>query len=215
MFKNILDSLEDTHVWELAQRITSEQELLDLGLKVLQLRVNKIKSSLYNKGDIELAAHEALRIWRNIQKTPQEAYWNLRRGLLDHGWKQLANELLPKIPHKATSTQSRNLSQESESISSNVLEQTKPPVPIEVDVVLLPPTDYPPTTASSTETLEQIEPPTTASITDGQPIIAPPTTDSTTVQIAPAADDESVGSSLLESSLPESKLIFLKSSVVL
>ena len=90
---DILDSLEDTHLWELAQRITSEKELLDLGLNVLHLPEYKIKSSLHNKKDIELAAHEALSTWRKDQISSEEAYKNLHTALCDQGWRQLAGEL--------------------------------------------------------------------------------------------------------------------------
>ena len=93
LLKNILDSLTDTHLWELAQRITSEQELRDLGLRVLHLPGYKVDSVLQNKRDIELAAHEALKTWRKRWETPQEAYQNLYKGLCKLGWRWLAGEL--------------------------------------------------------------------------------------------------------------------------
>ena len=91
--ENILDSLTDTHLWELAQRITSEQELRDLGLKVLHLPGDKVDLVLHNKKDIELAAHEALKTWRKRWETPQEAYQNLYKGLWNLEWRWLAVEL--------------------------------------------------------------------------------------------------------------------------
>ena len=80
-------------MWELAQRITSEKELLDLGLNILHLPEYKIKSSLHNNKDIELAAHEALSNWRKNQCSSEEAYKNLHTALCDHGWRQRAEEL--------------------------------------------------------------------------------------------------------------------------
>ena len=100
--KNILDSLEDTHLWELAQRITSEQALRDLGLKALRLPGYKVDTVLYNRRDIELAAHEALKTWRDNQETPQEAYQNLYNCLCKLGWKRLAGELEKWVKHTSS-----------------------------------------------------------------------------------------------------------------
>ena len=196
--------MEDTQLWELAERITSEQELRDLGLNVLRLPGYKVDSALYNKKDIELAAHETLKTWMKNQETPKVVYQNLHRGLSNHGRRQLANELLPQISDKPSSSQSRNPNPEPESIPSSVWEATEPPVPFEVDVVVIPLADNSPTTASKTDTLQKTASPTTS------------TTDValTTVQIAHAADDRSVASSL-PALLPESKLIYLNKSVVL
>ena len=85
--------LGDDHVWMLAERITSKQDLLDLGLKVLHLPGFTIDSSLYNQRDIELAANAALDLWRKNQRTPEEAYENLHQALLDNEWRNLAEEL--------------------------------------------------------------------------------------------------------------------------
>ena len=76
----MLGSLEDTHLWELAQRITSEQELRDLGLKILRLPGYKVKSALYNKRDIELAAYETLETWMENQINRKKTYRNLYNG---------------------------------------------------------------------------------------------------------------------------------------
>ena len=100
--ENILGSLEEKHLRALAKRITSEQDILDLDLNVLQLPGYKVDSALYNKRDIELATYEAPKTWRNKQDSPKEAYENLRRDLLDHGWKQLANELREWVTHSST-----------------------------------------------------------------------------------------------------------------
>ena len=61
-------SLEDTHVWELAKRITSEKKLRDLGLNILRLPRYLIDSALNNNKTIELAAYETLETWREKQE---------------------------------------------------------------------------------------------------------------------------------------------------
>ena len=93
--------LEDAHVWLLANRITSKQELLDLGLKVLQLPGFTIDSSLYNQKDIELAANAALDLWRKKFLCPEEAYKTLHQAFLDQEWKNLAEELRFWVEGKA------------------------------------------------------------------------------------------------------------------
>ena len=93
--------LEDAHIWELAKRITSKQDLLDLGLKVLERHGFTIDSALYNQKDIELAAHKTLNDWRLEFLSPKEAYKKLHQAFLDHGWKNLAEELRLWVEGKA------------------------------------------------------------------------------------------------------------------
>ena len=86
-------SLEDEHIWELAQRIGDVHQLLDLGLKVLRIPGFKIQSALTNKKDIELAAYQALMTWDSNQNNRCEAYTNLLSGLRSNGFKDLAGKL--------------------------------------------------------------------------------------------------------------------------
>ena len=88
-----LGSLEDEHIWKLAERITSEQQLKDLGLKVLQIRDFKIESALTDKRNINPAAHRVLQTWVSGQNNPCEAYTNLVSGLRSNELNALAGEL--------------------------------------------------------------------------------------------------------------------------
>ena len=88
-----LGSLEDEHIWKLAERITNEQQLNDLGLKVLKIPGFKIESALTDKKSINLAAHLALKTWASDQNNRCEAYTNLVLGLRSNGFKDLAGKL--------------------------------------------------------------------------------------------------------------------------
>ena len=86
--------MEDAHLWELAQRITSTQDLLDLGLKVLKLPDYKVESALSSKKEVELAAHRTLQIWIRKQTNRYEAYRTLVTSLKSCGMHQLAAQLM-------------------------------------------------------------------------------------------------------------------------
>ena len=88
-----LGSLEDEHIWKLAERITDEQQLIDLGLKVLKIPGFKIESALTDKKSINLAAHVALETWARDQNNRCEAYTNLVSALRSNGFKDLAGKL--------------------------------------------------------------------------------------------------------------------------
>ena len=88
-----LGSLEDEHIWKLAERITDEQQLNDIGLKVLHIPSSKIESSLTDKKNINLAARSVLRTWVSDQNNRCEAYTNLVSGLGSNGFKDLARKL--------------------------------------------------------------------------------------------------------------------------
>ena len=83
------DSLTDTHLRKLSDRITNEEDLQDLILNVLKLPEYKIDSSLDSKKGIQYAAYAALKTWKMEQPTPEGAYISLSTALQNHGWKNL------------------------------------------------------------------------------------------------------------------------------
>ena len=88
-----LGSLTDVHIWKLAERITNEQQLNDLGIKVLKIRDFKIQSALTDKKSINLAAHRVLQTWVSGQNNRCDAYTNLVSGLRSNAFNALAGEL--------------------------------------------------------------------------------------------------------------------------
>ena len=58
-----LGSLEDVHILELSKRITNEPDLMELGVKILQLPDFIVKTALYNKKEIQSATHEIISDW--------------------------------------------------------------------------------------------------------------------------------------------------------
>ena len=90
----LLGYLTDVHMWELAQRITNEEELQQLCVNVLQVHSFNITTPRREeKDDISFIAREALKIWIKKQPTREEAYAKLYSALSNHGEKQLAEEL--------------------------------------------------------------------------------------------------------------------------
>ena len=75
-------SLQDDHIWNLAQRISHEAEIWTLGHQALKLSGNKI-TSIWNKHrpDTNLAAHELLQQWSLQYETQTEAYTSLCSAL--------------------------------------------------------------------------------------------------------------------------------------
>ena len=93
MFVDFLSgSLRDSHIWDLAQRVVSEEDLLSLGRDVLQFPEYVVRSALSNNR-YAIRALQALEIWRKNQGTPEKAYRLLYRALRDTGWRQFAKEL--------------------------------------------------------------------------------------------------------------------------
>ena len=89
----LLGYLTDVHIWELAQRITSEVELQQLRVNILEIRNFKDTIPRHQPKDaISCLAREALKIWMKKQ-SPEEAYRNLFYALQNHGEKRLAEEL--------------------------------------------------------------------------------------------------------------------------
>ena len=89
--------LEYAHLWEVAQRITDENELQHLGLKILKVRENKVASALYNKRNIQGAALVVLKTWYDSQESRQEAYRSLYTELVNNGRQLWAKELKQSV----------------------------------------------------------------------------------------------------------------------
>ena len=87
-------SLQDDHIWNLAQKITNEAEIWTLGLQVLKLLGDKI-GSIWNKHkpDTNLAARELLQQWSLQYKTQTEAYTSLCSALEEAELADLAAHL--------------------------------------------------------------------------------------------------------------------------
>ena len=95
--------MEDTHLLEIAQKITSKSELRHLGLNILKVPANKIDSALTNERDIEEAALVVLKTWYHNQESRQEAYRNLYTELVNNRRQLWANELKQSVTGKTDS----------------------------------------------------------------------------------------------------------------
>ena len=95
---------------DLSHRITSEKDLVEVGVKSLKLPDFIIKSALYNHKDINSAAHDVFRSWRQKQNNDQEAYITLKAFFRQHGFNNLA-AVLDREP--TTASPIFTLSQES------------------------------------------------------------------------------------------------------
>ena len=90
----LLGCLKDAHLLDLSRRITSTNDLEDLGLNILQFDDYQVDNAKCDgKNSINKAAHELLKKWRNNQVTREAAFSNLYRALRNHGWKHLAGLL--------------------------------------------------------------------------------------------------------------------------
>ena len=87
--------LKDEHLVSLSQRITSEKEPLELGVKGLKLEDFIIKSALFNhKQDIQSAVYDVLSSWVKQYESREEAFGHLQTALKRCNMKLLADELL-------------------------------------------------------------------------------------------------------------------------
>ena len=94
LFTCIVDALEDLHVLNISQRVTSEQELRNLGTKALKVPEYIIDTALYNhRTSIQDAAHDVLSTWRKQYQSSQEAYLDLLAALKRAKMNQLATQL--------------------------------------------------------------------------------------------------------------------------
>ena len=90
----IVDTLEDLHVLNISQRVTSEQELRNLGTKALKVPEHIIDTALYdNRTSIQDAAHDVLSTWRKQYQSSQGAYLDLLAGLKRAKINQLVTQL--------------------------------------------------------------------------------------------------------------------------
>ena len=96
--------LEDSHILDVSKRITSEEELLMLGVKGLGLPNFKIQSALYDKKRILPAAYEVLSTWRKQQESGHDDYPNLISALEKVEMNQLAAELQEWVHRTAKQT---------------------------------------------------------------------------------------------------------------
>ena len=88
------DELDDSHVFELSRRITSESELMNLGINGLKLREYIIDAALFrHPKDIQDAAHDVLTEWVQRQSNRVDAYHSLLRCLKQCEMNQLARDL--------------------------------------------------------------------------------------------------------------------------
>ena len=84
-------TLEDSHILNLSQQITTEQELRDLGTNALDVPEHIIDTALYNhRASIQEAAYVALSTWLKQYQSRQKAYINLQAGLKRAQMNQLA-----------------------------------------------------------------------------------------------------------------------------
>ena len=86
-------SLEDVHILELSKRITNEPDLMELGVKVLQLPDFIVKTALYNKKEIQSATHEVISDWSKQQTNTFGAYTALKEALEKSKFTSLAGVL--------------------------------------------------------------------------------------------------------------------------
>ena len=96
MAKSTVCSL-DSAVLDLSKRITSEAELVDLGVSVLKLPEYTIDAALYDKKEIQSAAHKVLRTWMKQQTDGREAYRILYASLKRCDMKELAAVLRQRV----------------------------------------------------------------------------------------------------------------------
>ena len=90
----LLALLTISHILDLSQRITSQNDYLDLGVTVLQLPDYQVDSIWTNhKPSVNLAARELLQTWVKNQTNEHEAYTNLIASLRRCQMNQLAAEL--------------------------------------------------------------------------------------------------------------------------
>ena len=86
--------MKDSHIWDLAQRVTSQEQLQNLGAEILNLSADELDITLIEERDeINFVGREILKTWMKTQATPEEAYKKLFTNLLNHGWRNIAEKL--------------------------------------------------------------------------------------------------------------------------
>ena len=90
----ISDTLQDWHMWSLAQEITSDEKLHDVGTGVLKLPKRVIDAARSDhRTSIVDAAYNVLSAWLKKQTNRKEAYINLHDALRSCQMKPLADKL--------------------------------------------------------------------------------------------------------------------------
>ena len=98
--------LKDEYLVNLSQRITSEKELLELGVKGLKLKDYIIQTALYNHNrDIQSAVYDVLSSWVKQYESREEALGHLQNALKECNMKWLADELLRWTSNSSVSSQ--------------------------------------------------------------------------------------------------------------
>ena len=89
--------LTDELLLNLSKRITDEEELMDIGVKVLRLPEYEIQSALHDKKDIQPAAQKVFKSWLKKQENREKAFTAIRRSLQENGMNLLANVLSSSV----------------------------------------------------------------------------------------------------------------------
>ena len=84
-----LGSLQSGNLWKLAQRITNEEELRELG-SALKIHDYKLDTALANATNIQLAAYRILQTWSKGFESSKEAQTTLLKSLKQCGMNKLA-----------------------------------------------------------------------------------------------------------------------------
>ena len=107
LFISCLDELTDSHIVSLSRRITSEQELHDVGTGALRLDKTITDNALHNhRTSIQDAAREVLHTWANMQvKERTEVYVRLLEALRKYEMNQLAEYLKTLVEGTKDSSQ--------------------------------------------------------------------------------------------------------------
>ena len=88
------ECLTDEHIVRLSERISSEGEVRNLGLKVLKLSQPDIQSALTNNPkDIQSAAYEVLQKWFRQKESGQQTLSSLVESLRENEMNSLVTEL--------------------------------------------------------------------------------------------------------------------------
>ena len=100
--------LRDEHLLNIAQKVTDYGILRKLACRGLKLEDHEIQSSITEKqNDVQMAAHDLLRIWLKTQNSKEEAFTNLHAALQECQLEMLADELV-KEPEEKSNEQHSN-----------------------------------------------------------------------------------------------------------
>ena len=110
---NFAGCLTDQILWKMSKLVTSHGELTDLGVDVLQIPQNRIRTALTNHSNsIHDAAHDVLSEWRLQYEKEHEAYNTLYMGLRRCRMNQWAAQLEKLSAESQVTTQGRLCSSE-------------------------------------------------------------------------------------------------------